>query len=701
MEKYFSKKLIFLLTIIASAVIVLISSVQFYYEYEEYNTQSENEIKSRVERIASAVVPSVWELYQKSVERKFSDDFSSKVLDSEIRNEGIDAIVIRGQFGHFYMGRYKSGNEENGIEVRSFKDLNDYQKKFKNNIYSFPIKNGTMTIGAVEVVRDDRIFKSEFSRKILINVVETIIITISFFLITFYGVSRSLLKPLQEISLATKTINILNEGILFLNEDFSIKECNLPVLNMLNKPKKEILGRNGVELFGIDLLSFMKDIELKEFVETESKIIIDQVEKYFQIYIVKIFDDQNQFLNYALKFQDVSDIKRMVHSLEEAKLIAENANSRKSTFLANMSHEIRTPLNSICGLSEYISDNKDIDENELLESLKSINVSSTHLLSVINNIIDFSKIEDSKVIIENHLFSLDEKVSEVINTFKHQANDKDLNLSFVNNLSNKLFIGDSYRVIQVLNNLLSNAFKFTSTGEIKVQLSSTECKDGIEHVLIEVIDNGIGVTKESQKNLFVPYLQADESTTRKFGGTGLGLSISKEIALLLKGDLKYRDNPEGGSIFSFEVPLMISTNSNDTKIEEKEDLLPVFNNLKVLIVDDEKLNRNLLRLYFKKDKNVETQMAINGEEGFEVFKSIRPDVVLLDLHMPVMDGHECLKRMRQFEKDNNLSPATIIVISANTLSESSVTLMENGADSYLIKPISVKKLKNELSKLIG
>lgn len=331
--------------------------------------------------------------------------------------------------------------------------------------------------------------------------------------------------------------------------------------------------------------------------------------------------------------------------------------------------------------------------------MKSINTSSEHLLSVINNIIDFSKIEDSKVVLERHEFILGEKVEDLLNTFSILVKTKKINLVLENKLKGKRYFGDSYRLSQIVNNLISNAIKFTANGKVEIKLSSKVIKNNQEEILIEVIDNGIGVPKDAQSKLFDAYIQGDQSTTRQFGGTGLGLSISKELASLFNGELGFKENATKGSTFFFKFPLEVARGSV-SKVEVNKEVIPLLEDLKVLIVDDEKINRSLLNLYFKKDRNIEIQMAVNGLEAFEKFKSLSPDIVLLDLHMPVMDGEESLKKMRQYEKENNLKPAIIFMVSANTLSESANSLKEIGADSYLLKPISSRKLKSELLKYI-
>lgn len=699
MDKYFSKKLIFTLSVIASSIIVLTSAIQFYLEYRDYSINSEKMIKTRVERIASSILPSVWELYSKSVQRKFSDDFSFQVLDSEIKGDGVDAIVIRGQFGHFYMGRFKDPRKNMGQEVLSFKDLADYQNRFKKGIYSFPIRNGSMTIGSVEVVRNDTVFRDEFRRKILVNILETLIITAAFILLTIYGVNKSLMKPLKEISLAKKTINILNEGVIFLDENFIIRETNSSALEMLNKTSKSLIGSDGLKAFELDADVISKSLNLEKFLELETEINISGVDKFFKIYIVDILDINGVFISYALKFQDVSELRRAMNSLTKAKEEAELANSRKSSFLANMSHEIRSPLNSICGLSDFIVENDDLSEVELVESLKSINTSSTHLLSVINDIIDFSKIEESKVTLERHEFCLKQKVAELMSVFKVPARSKGIEISFDGPSGSKYYIGDSYRLTQIIMNLLSNAIKFTSKGEVKVVLTTSSIDASRDEVLIEVVDNGIGVQEDSVELLFTPYLQADESTTRKFGGTGLGLSISRELAELFGGELGYRPNPDGGSIFYFSFPLDCAKERLQEKVSLPEST-PALQDLKILIVDDEKVNRTLLQLYFKKEKSIDLSVALDGKDGLETYKREHPDIVLLDLQMPVMDGQESLKRIRQYEVEQKLKPAIIIMVSANTLSDSTSELLSSGADSYLYKPVNSTKLKQEIVKLL-
>ena len=442
---------------------------------------------------------------------------------------------------------------------------------------------------------------------------------------------------------------------------------------------------------GINFIEIMKkepkftDIPVIAISSNDAPYIVARLLKHgANDFIKKPFIPEQLILKCDLHIRNYLNVRLLAKRTEELK----QAEKAKSIFLANMSHEIRTPLNAIIGFVELLK-SKNLDE-ESKKYVEVISKSSKMLLNILNDILDLSKIEAGKLTIEKVVFNLKEEILVVLDLLRLKAIEKHINLKeeFLN--LPKFIKSDPTRLKQVIINLLSNAIKFTP--ENKNIYARFEYKDN--KLFVSIRDEGIGMTPEQAEKIFEPFKQADDSTTRKYGGTGLGVTISKKIVELLGGELKLKTEPNKGSEFYFEIPVEVVENYEKKDIEIKD----IFD-AKVLMVEDNKANQMFLGVVLKK-LNLTYDIAENGEEAIEKYKNNHYDIILMDENMPVMNGIEAVKHIREYEKTHNLIHTPIISVTANALEGDKERFLKAGFDGYVAKPIDINKLKEILSKFL-
>ncbi len=552
----------------------------------------------------------------------------------------------------------------------------------------------------------------------LINRSDNIFIFTSIILfVIFYFIYR-IVKQRDELRLFTKEqeslLSLFDKGdsVLFKwnnDDNWSVSFVSKSVERLLGYTKYEFLSnrvnysscihKDDIARVTAEVEEISKNNEV--FFQHEPYRVITKSDeiKWVLDYTVVSRDDEGNIIDFLGYISDITQSKKINEELEKTKNEALKANKAKSEFLANMSHEIRTPLNGIIGLTDLVLETKLTDiQKDFLTKAK---LSSSALLSVINDILDYSKIEAGKIDIQNQPFELKELFENISNLFEYQMNQKNIDLiyKFDKNIP-AILVGDSLRIIQIINNLVGNAIKFTTTGYIMIEVKQTTDRDK-NKVKLEfcVEDSGIGISSQNVAKLFHPFEQGDNSNTRKYGGTGLGLVISKQLTNLMGGDIWCTSELGVGSRFCFTLSVGYKEKEQNThpydkqdKIEMKQKESVFHTNGKVLLVEDNEINQ-VVASEILKNFGFEVVIVENGLEAVKSMKNNSFDIVFMDLQMPLMDGFEATSKIREFDMTT-----PIIALSAAVMEKDKELTKKVGMDEHLSKPIDKNKLQEILAK---
>jgi signal transduction histidine kinase/ActR/RegA family two-component response regulator len=394
-------------------------------------------------------------------------------------------------------------------------------------------------------------------------------------------------------------------------------------------------------------------------------------------------------------------MKEKEQQLIFARVEAEKSELAKGQFLATMSHEIRTPMNGVLWVNQLLSETELTDEQK--DYVNTMSHSGQTLLSIINDILDFSKIAAGEMRLHNKPFSLQKTVNRTMKLLEETAKQKQIEFVFISEANSVDYIyGDEFRLQQVLLNLLGNAIKFTKQGTVSLTTKIVKLSDERVNLLFEIKDTGIGIKSKGIKKLFTPFTQANTSTTLNFGGTGLGLAISNRIVNLMGGDISVSSVLGSGSTFSFELLFKVVAEVETKQIKKesvKKETLCGKNDKQrntdpkvtkatdkpsILLVEDNRVNQKIATKMLEPIDALVT-CALNGKEAVEIFRKNHFDLILMDCQMPIMDGFEATKLIRELEVNSSRIP--IIAVTANAMEGDRENCILAGMDDFLMKPI--------------
>jgi len=484
-------------------------------------------------------------------------------------------------------------------------------------------------------------------------------------------------------------------------------------LSYISPNVRQFLGYAAEDVIGKSILNYLNPEDLDVFQSMLGETLDFLAENQYLEFRVKhidghyrVFSSNGKMVNnregggrnYTGIARDITELKQTQKDLFHAKERAEEASRVKSQFLSIMSHEIRTPMNAVIGLSHLL-----VEENpreDQLEILNTLQFSAENLMVLINDILDFNKIDSGKVDLEHVSFDLRVLINRIAHSYSFHAKEKGLKISaeIDAEIPNTL-IGDSVRISQIMNNLLSNAIKFTNEGQIQLYLQLVNASNNECEIKFGIKDSGIGIPEDKLISIFEAFTQASTDTTRKFGGTGLGLAIVKRLVELHDAKIKVSSALNVGTVFEFTLKFTSVEENNLAHTQQLENIERSLHDASILVAEDNIVNQILIRKFLKKWHVGTLVLASDGQEAIDEFNNGLFDIVLLDIQMPVMDGFAVAKLIRE-NKDSNKAQVPILVLSASSYQEIKEEMEESGIDDFVEKPFTPADLYQKVTEYL-
>lgn len=494
--------------------------------------------------------------------------------------------------------------------------------------------------------------------------------------------------------------NSLQFPLIYVDNQFNALRANAAAKDFFSLT--DSLSNFATRLESAFDIKEIKNLVTKVIISGDEEVIhVDNGKRHFDVHVVPYVSTNKQVDGVILSFIDNTKMTKQTIELEEKRAQALQASRAKTEFLANVSHEIRTPLNAIVGVNEVFRLNAD-DTTKRERLLNILNNATGKLKALLNDLLDFAKLETGQLTLEYTELSIQEIIQDLIELYTVDSNDKELTISasFDDNLPEQ-FIGDPLRIQQIITNLLSNAIKFTEQGSISVKAFG-EWKQTIYYLVIEVVDTGIGMSQENIKQIFEKFTQANSSIARRFGGSGLGLSIIKELVNLMGGTIDVKSKENKGTSFQITLPLktpryikepLVYKHNQNYKLENIE-------NEKVLIIEDNETNIFILTSYLD-EFTVNHSVVDNAKEGLQLLSNNSYRLILLDLQMDGMDGFEFFEHFKTLQAQGKHCETKVIAVSAHVHNDIIEKCLNAGMIDFLPKPVEIEDLYNVLKKHLG
>jgi len=493
----------------------------------------------------------------------------------------------------------------------------------------------------------------------------------------------------------------MNLGLMEVDNEEQIQFINQSFSQMSGYSQEELLGKKASDVFTLpqhlELVQMKEALREKGISDAYEISVINKAgeQKWWLISGGPLFNDKGVKMGSIGIHLDITEQKMLEYELLASRQHAESSANAKQTFLANMSHEIRTPMNAILGMSRQLQKTS-LNEQQALY-LNTINNAGGHLMVIINDILDISKIEAGKLALEKIGFSIREVIKNTVEVMQHRASEKGLLINYfaAENIAGVL-CGDPFRLKQILFNLVSNAVKFSDEGSINIHFTLQQQYKDSQLIQIAVSDNGIGMDKEFINSVFQSFTQEDKSVSRKFGGTGLGMNITRQLAELMGGSIQVESEKNVGTTITLAIPFVIGKESD---LPPKEIVITdnaILKGKKILLVEDNEINR-LVATITLNQYGADISTAVNGIEAVEAARNEEIDLILMDMQMPVMDGLEATKIIR---RDLNTG-VPIIALTANAIKGESEKCYAAGMNDFISKPFDEEKLIAMIAKWLG